>query len=103
MEDIGLKIKKICKEHGYKQENIAKTMNISQGTLSEKLSNGNDIKYSLILEISEITNIPIIDIISYPDKYVLAINGCQKCNEKDKIIENLNELLELYKQKKGKL
>ena len=103
MEDISLNIKQICKQNGYKQDFIANEMGITQGTLSGKLLNGNDIKYSLLLEISNITKIPVIDIITYPVKYVPEEDSCTKCKDKEKTIENLNILLDEYKKKKGKL
>ena len=101
MDDISKRIKEVYKEHGYKQEFIAEKMGVKQSTLSEKLSNGNDIKYSLILEISEITNIPVVDFITYPDKYVQETISCKSCATKDEIIENLNMLLRQFKKKKG--
>ena len=100
METISKKLKAICKENGVKQEVIAKELGITQGTLSGKLSNGDDIKYSLLLEISNITKIPIIDIITYPEKYIPKQSQCEKCEEKDEIIRNLNNYIKTLDVKK---
>jgi len=99
MEDISKKIKQICKENGLKQEFIAHKLGITQGTLAGKLANGNEIKYSLILEISNITKIPIIDIIAYPDKYVPEVNMCSDCAEKKEVIRNLNNYIKVLETK----
>ena len=99
MSNISENIKQICKENGYKQEYIAKKLGVTQGTLAGKLSNDNNIKYSLILEISNITKIPIIDIIAYPEKYVLKIDQCSQCKEKDDIVRNLNNYIKILETK----
>ena len=100
METISENIKKICKEHGVKQEVIAKEMGLTQGTLSGKLANGDNIKYSLLLEIANIAKIPVIDIITYPDKYVPETAQCSSCKEKDEIIRNLNNYIKTLEKRK---
>jgi transcriptional regulator with XRE-family HTH domain len=99
MEDISLNIKQICKENGYKQDFIADKMGITQGTLSGKLLNGNDIKYSLLLEISNITGISVIDIITYPVKYAPKTDDCVNCHEKEETIRNLNNYIRILDKK----
>ena len=99
MDDISSKIKQVCKENGYKQEYIANKLGITQGTLAGKLAKGDDIKYSLLLEISNITKIPIIDILTYPEKYVPEIKHCSSCNEKDDVIRNLNNYIKILETK----
>jgi len=99
MEDISLNIKQICRQNGYKQDFIANEMGITQGTLSGKLLNGNDIKYSLLLEISNITKIPVIDIITYPLKYVPETDNCINCREKEETIRNLNNYIRVLEGK----
>ena len=99
MDDISSKIKRVCKENGYKQEYIANKLGITQGTLAGKLAKGDDIKFSLLLEISNITKIPIIDILTYPEKYVLEIKHCASCNEKDDVIRNLNNYIKILETK----
>ena len=42
----------------------------------------------------------VIDVITYPVKYVPQAEICEKCQEKDKIIQNLNELIEVLKKRK---
>lgn len=103
MEDIRENIKAICKEKGLKQEVIAEKFGITQSSFSQKLTRNNDIKYGFLLKIATILHVDIIDIIKYPVKYVPEENSCSSCQEKDKIIANLNDLLDIYKKRKGKL
>jgi len=103
MVDIRENIKGICKEKGVKQEVIAKQMKITQGSFSQRLTRNDDIKYSFLLEIANILGVDIVDIIKYPVKYVPEVKSCANCQERDRIIENLNILLEQYKKRKGKL
>lgn len=102
MKSINQQIKDYLKETGVKQEYIAKQIGITQGTLSQKLSNGDDIKYSLLLKISNILKVDIIDIIKYPDKYVPETESCSSCKEKDLIIKNLNDYIEVLKNNKNR-
>lgn len=100
METIEKKLKAICKEKGVKQDVIAKELGITQGTLSGKLKKGDDIKYSLLLEIANIAKIPIIDIITYPEIYVPKQKQCEKCEEKDEIIRHLTNYIKTLEKKK---
>jgi len=102
MENIRENIKEISKEKGFKQEVIAEKLGITQGSLSQRLSRNDDIKYGFLLKIANILKVDVIDIIKYPTKYVPEEKSCSNCQEKDKTIENLNILLEVFKKKKGK-
>ena len=103
MSNIRENIKEICKEKGLKQEVIAEKMGITQSSLSQKLTRNDDIKYGFLLKIANILSVDVIDIIKYPVKYVPEEKSCASCQEKEKIIENLNMLLEVFKKRKGKL
>jgi len=101
MNTIAENIEAIRKKVGVKQEVLAERMGISQGTYSGYLTQNQDIKYGLILDIANNLNVPVVDIIiiTYPDVYVLKTEQCQDCVEKDKTIKNLNEYIEMLKKK----
>jgi len=101
MNDIAVKIEAIRKKVGVKQEDLAERMGISQGTYSGYLTQNQDIKYGLILEIANKLNVSVVDIITYPDEFVLKTDQCVSCKEYQKTIENLNEYISVLK-KKGK-
>lgn len=98
MDSIGDNIKLKLREEGFKLEYIAKQLGITQSSLSQRLDNGDQIKYKTILEISKVTNIPVIDFVTYPYQYHRK-NDCVQCKEKDEIIKNLNEYINLLKNK----
>jgi len=100
MKTIAEKIEAIRKKVGVKQEDLAERLGVTQGTYSGYLTQNQDIKYGLILEIANKLNVPIVDIITYPDEYILKSGQCHECIEKDKTIKNLNEYIEMLKRKK---
>jgi transcriptional regulator with XRE-family HTH domain len=100
MNNIIDNIETIRREMGVKQEDLATRLGVTQGTYSGYLNQNKDIKYGLILEIANKLNIPVVDIITYPEKYVLKGEPCMECIAKDKTIKNLNDYIEVLKKKK---
>lgn len=98
MENLKDNIKAIIKEKGKTQEEIATSLGINQGTLSERLGRNENIKYKTISDIADILGVPIIDIITYPDKYVKETHKCKNCEELRLEIKHLNEYIELLKK-----
>ena len=98
MTTIGENIKNKLKDEGFKIEYVARKLGITHGALSQRLDNGDLIKYKTMLEISNVTNIPVIDFVTYPYQYHRK-NDCVQCKEKDEIIKNLNEYINLLKNK----
>lgn len=96
--NIAENIKNILSDNNIKQDFLASELGVTQGTLSAKLMRGNQIKFNTILEISNATNIPIIDFITYPEKFKPK-EKCLECKRKDEIIDNLNEYINLLKNK----
>ena len=92
-------IETIRKKKGLKQEVIAEALGIKQSAYSNYIRRESDIPWSRLLQISNIFEMDVIDVITYPVKYVPAVEECQRCKEKDKIIENLNDLIEVLKKK----
>lgn len=100
MDYILNNIEAIRKEKGYKQEFMAQKMGVKQNTYSTYISAGSDIPFSRLSVIADIFEMPIIDIITYPEKYVpisIAKKECEKCTEKDRAIKNLNDYIEILK------
>ena len=101
MNTISENIKEKLREEGFKLDTVAKYLGITQGTLSQKLGNGDAVKYKTILEISNVTNIPVVDFITYPEIYRPLSNECSECKKKDLIIENLSDYINILKNKKS--
>ena len=99
MNEIALSIEAIRKEKGINQEVLAERLGISQGTYSGYLTRNQDLKYKQILEIADKLDVPVIDIITYPDVYVKKEDKCTQCKNKDSIINNLNKYIGLLEDK----
>ena len=101
MIDITKNIEAIRKEKRIKQEVIAAGLGIKQNTYSTYITRNSDVTFSRLSQISDVLQTPIIDIITYPEKYVPETSQrlCENCMEKDRIIQNLNEYIEMLKKK----
>jgi transcriptional regulator with XRE-family HTH domain len=103
MENIFENIEAIRHKKELKQEVIAKELGVTQSAYSNYINRNEDIPLGRLSRIANILDVDVIDIIKWPVKYVPEEENCNSCCEKDKIIENLNMLLDEYKKKKGKL
>ncbi len=100
MENILEKIEEIRKEKGIKQEVIAKCLDVKQPAWSNSVRREKDIRWSELLQCCNALEMDVIDVITYPVKYAPVTEQCESCKEKDKIIQNLNELIEILKKRK---
>jgi len=103
MKNIFENIESIRRKIGLKQEVIAKELGVTQAAYSNYINRNEDIPLGRLSRIANIFDVDVIDIIKWPVKYLPEEKNCKVCGEKDKIIENLNILLDEYKKKKGKL
>lgn len=101
MESILSNIETIRKEKRIKQEVIAAELGIKQSSYSSYIIRESDITFSRLLHISNILGVSVVDIITYPDKYVAAApeKECQSCIEKERTIQHLNKYIELLEKK----
>jgi len=99
MEDILKNIEAIRKEKGIKQAVIAEMLGVGQSAYSNYVNRNNDIPYSRLSQIANILQVSTVDIITHPVKYVPETDKCSSCKEKDLIIKNLNEYMEILKEK----
>lgn len=102
MKRILENIEAIRKEKGINQDILAQRLGIAQSAYSRYLTEKNDLWLSQILQICDILDTPLNDIVTYPEKYVPAdqvIHHCDACREKDEIIKNLNDYIQLLKNK----
>lgn len=105
MKKIILNIEAIRKEKGIKQSVLAESLGITQGAYSQYIWRNQDLKYNKIVEIANILNVPVVDIITYPEKYVPISEvkkECEYCKQKDLIIENLNNYIQILKSTRKK-
>lgn len=101
MEEVLNNIEIIRKEKRIKQEVIAAELGIKQSSYSSYIRRESDITYSRLLHISNILGVSVIDIITYPEKYVpeTPVKHCSDCTEKDRTIQHLNKYIELLEKK----
>ena len=103
MIDIIANIEAIRQEKGIKQSEMGKRLGTTQSGYSNFVNRNTDMPFSRISQIADILGVSIVDIVTYPDKYVpedqATVPVCEECKKKDQIIDNLNELLTIYKQK----
>lgn len=103
MIDIQKNIRAILAERGIMQKQLAAKLGMTDQALSNWFTRKDDLSFTQIQRICEAAGIEIVDVVTYPDKYVKDSEAsepyCEKCKEKDEIIANLNELLSVYKQK----
>lgn len=72
MNDILRNIDAIRRNKGYSQEYLASQIGIKQAGLSLIMSGERELKYNTLLQIANVLQESVIDIIAYPEKYVLS-------------------------------
>ena len=100
MESILKQIELIRKEKGVKQTVIAERLGIKQNTYSNYINRSGDIPYSRLSQIADKLGVSVIDIITYPVKYVPEVKNCENCQEKNETIKNLNNYIKVLENKK---
>jgi transcriptional regulator with XRE-family HTH domain len=70
MERILENIEAIRKEKGLKQSDMARELNVSQSAYSNIITRNTDIYLGKLSQIADILGVSVIDIITYPKKYV---------------------------------
>ena len=103
MNQILANIEAIRKEKGLKQAVMAERLGMAQSSYSRYFTDADDMKLSMLLQISDILEVSLVDIITWPEKYVPQDEGtpnCEECRKKDEIIENLNLLIRQLRLKK---
>lgn len=71
MKEILRNIEAIRRDKGYSQEYLASQIGMKQAGLSLIMSGERELKYNTLLQIAKALQVSVIDIITYPDKYVL--------------------------------
>lgn len=102
MKKILENIEAIRKEKNINQDVLAEKLGMSQSAYSRYLTTKDDLWLSQILQICDILDTPLNDVVTYPDRYVPAdqvTHHCDACREKDEIIKNLNDYIQLLKNK----
>ena len=99
MEKILQNIEAIRKEKGIKQSVVAEALGIKQPAYSAYINRNSDPTYGKLLQLSNLFGVSVIDLITWPEKWVPEEKQCENCVEKDKIIKNLNNYIELLEKK----
>lgn len=102
MNSLYKNIEAIRKKKEIKQEVLASKMGITQSAYSQLFTRNKDLKYNRLLQIADILEVTVIDIISYPVKYIPENTqsiDCQNCKDKDDIIRHLNNYIKILEQR----
>lgn len=103
MKTIQEQLEYVRKEKGFTQMYIANKLGITQSAYSNYFTRNVEMRYSLVSQICDAMGMSVVDVITYPEKYVPLSeikNECSECKKKDLIIENLNNYIELLKKQK---
>ena len=79
MEKILENIEAIRQQKGIKQEVIANALGIKQPAYSNYINRESDITWSRLLQISNILEMDVIDVITFPVQYAPIVEQCQNC------------------------
>ena len=101
MENILKNIEAIRKEKHIRQEEVAARLGIKQSSYSSYINRESDITFSRLSQISAVLGVSVIDLIGWPDRYVVASSGedCEECHDKDATIAHLNKYIELLEER----
>ena len=99
MASLKENINLIIKEQKTTQDVVAAKLGIKQGTLSQKIGQDHKIKYKTLLDIANILGVRVIDIITYPNVYVLEETSCGNCEQLRLEIKHLSDYIEIIKHK----
>lgn len=93
------KIEEVRKEKGIKQSALADLLGVTQSAYSQYVRRNQDIKFGKIELIANKLGVSVVDIVTYPDKWVQEKDvECEKCKQKDAIIQSLTEYIEILKR-----
>lgn len=102
MIDIFKNIEAIRKEKGITQSEIGKRLGVKQTAYSNYVTRNLDMPFSRLSLIADALGVQVIDIITYPDRYVPETQAhptCEECEKKQRTIDNLNLLITVYQNK----
>ena len=80
MENIFKNIEVIRRKKGIKQEIIGKELGVTQPAYSNYINRNEDIPLGRLSRIANILKVDVIDIITWPIKYVPEEEYCIKCS-----------------------
>lgn len=96
MIDIQKNIKAILAERGILSKQVAAELGITDQAYSNWFTRKDDLTFRQVQRICEVTGIRLVDVVTYPEKYVPEGESglvCEKCKEKEETIHNLNLLI----------
>jgi len=100
MIDLQKNLSAILKERGILHKNVAQAIGVTDAAVSNWFNRNSEMKFSTVSQICEKLSIPIVDVVTYPKKYIPEESlqpECEECKKKDEIIDYLTELLRRYK------
>lgn len=106
MIEILKNIEAIRKEKGIKQEEMGRRLGVTQMAYSNYVNRNLDIPYSRLEQIAKALGVSVVDIVSWPEKYIPESSispTCEECEKKQITIDNLNKLISVYETKLNNL
>lgn len=102
MLDIKKNLNALVEKQGFSQKQVAAELGITQQAYSAWFNRSKGFTFEHIEQVCEVINVSVVDVITYPAKYVDSATLPKECNEcvkKQETIDNLNELIRLLKKK----
>ncbi len=101
MIDLQKNIEAMRLDKGIKQEYLANKMGVTQSAYSNWINRSVDMPFSRLCEIAKAMGVEVLDIITYPKRYVPFDPDfeCEECKQKQKTIDNLNLLIDVLNNK----
>ncbi|MDR1544454.1 MAG: helix-turn-helix domain-containing protein [Prevotellaceae bacterium] len=92
-------IEAIRKEKRMNQDVLAELLGVKQNTYSQYINRSNDIPFKRLSQIADKLGVSVIDIITYPERYVPKSEICKACADKEEIIITLNKYIKILEKK----
>lgn len=102
MLDIKKNLNALVEKQGFSQKQVAAALGITQQAYSAWFNRTKGFAFEHIEQVCKVINVSVVDVITYPAKYVdLATlpQECEECQRKQETIDNLNEYIKLLKTK----
>lgn len=102
MNDVRKNLMALADREGFSQKQIAAELGITQQAYSAWFNRSKGFSFEHLERVCEIINVSVVDVITYPAKYIDSATlpqECEECRRKQETIDNLNEFIRLLKKK----
>lgn len=106
MLDVKKNLIALAEREGFSQKQVAAELGITQQAYSAWFNRSKGFTLEHLEQVCDIINVSVVDVITYPAKYIDSATlpqECEECRRKQETIDNLNEYIRLLKSKNKKL